>query len=169
MRQQSLDNSTVIKPDLWAVKDIFTNEELKSLLNKIELETNWRTAELQEKESRRVLQWADNGLLNHVWTMINQLDFSNFGFKFKNVTIWKDVAPYCISDHVDNDRVMGAMQIYLNSGPENLGTWFQDSYIPFVANTGYIMNNKNKLVHGMKNAVPDNFVRYSLYALFNTV
>jgi hypothetical protein len=169
MNQQSLNNSTVIKPDLWAVKDIFTNEELDSLINKIKLETNWQTVELQEDLSRLAVQWVDKGLLNHVWDMINQLDFSKFGLKFRNVTIWKDVAPYCITNHADNDRVVAAMQIYLNSGPENLGTWFEESYIPFIANTGYIMNNKNKLVHGMKNAVPDNFVRYSLYALFDTV
>jgi hypothetical protein len=169
MIQQALDNATLVKSDLWSINNIFTDIELSDLLDKIELEKNWQTVDLQENLPRRSLQWVDNGLLDHVWTMINQLNFSSFGLKFRNVDIWKDVAPYCIKDHVDNDRVVAAMQIYLNSGPENLGTWFQDSYIPFVANTGYIMNNKNKLVHGMKTAVPDNFVRYSLYALFDTV
>jgi hypothetical protein len=167
MIQQALDNATVVKPDLWAINNIFTSDELSNLLHKIETTKNWQAFELQENRPRQAMEWVDNGLLDQVWCSINELDFSKFRLKFKTVTIWRDLPTYFIGDHVDNDRVMAAMQIYLNLGPKNLGTWFQDSYIPFVPNTGYIMINKNKLVHGMKNAVPNEFIRYSLYAWFD--
>ena len=43
------------------------------------------------------------------------------------------------------------------------------SEIPFELNTGYIMNNRNKLPHKMKHPVPPNQTRYSVYALFDYV
>jgi hypothetical protein len=105
-------------------------------------------------------------LLDQVWNLLDQLDYSRFGFKFLNVSIWKDLPGYCIADHVDNVRVQAAMQIYLNDLPTSLGTWFEETEIPYVQNSGYIMNNQHQPRHGMKNPVPDGVVRYSLYARF---
>jgi hypothetical protein len=101
--------------------------------------------------------------------MLNDLDFSKFGLKFKYVTIWKDSAGYMIPSHKDNDRVKGSMQIYLNDIPQNLGTWFEDIEIPFIKNTGYIMKNTHKPEHGMKAMVPADLVRYSLYVWFDII
>ena len=82
--------------------------------------------------------------------------------------IWRDHEGYTISNHVDNERVVAAMQIYLSPTLTTLGTWFLDDIeIPFVQNTGYLMHNRNAMVHGMKNTVPSGYTRISLYALFD--
>lgn len=169
MLQQSINDALLIKPDLWAVKDIFDPVLLEHILDRVELEPDWTKVEKQERLPREALPWKTNGLLDSIWEMVNELDFSNYGFKFRTVTIWKDSAGYMIPPHVDNDRVVGSMQIYLNNVPSNLGTWFEDIEIPFVKNTGYIMNNKNKPLHGMKQPVPNNVTRYSLYAWLDLI
>lgn len=169
MNQQSLDNAIILKPDLYHIKNIFSSDEIFDISERLDRETEWNQLSLQEIQSRQTLAWKDHGLLDHVWCLINNLDFSAFGLKFTHVSIWKDQHPYCITKHIDNDQVKAAMQIYLSSGPEYIGTWFDDVEIPFVTNTGYIMNNKNKLEHQMKHPVPRNLIRYSLYALFDYV
>ena len=84
--------------------------------------------------------------------------------------IWKDQAGYKIDNHFDNDQVTAAMQIYLSEDRADLGTWFENSVeIAFKQNTGYIMHNRNRLIHGMKKPVPDSYSRLSVYALFDSL
>jgi hypothetical protein len=167
--QLAIDNSKNLAPDLWAIDQFFTQDTLNKILLELEQDQLWQSLERQEHMPRKTLAWQDAGLLDQVWGTLNELNFSKFNLKFNTVSIWKDTATYCIKTHVDNDRVGAAMQIYLSEGPAEIGTWFQQIEIPFIKNTGYIMNNKNKLPHGMKCAVPDGVVRYSLYALFDHV
>lgn len=169
MNQSALDNAVLLKPDLYQVTGIFQSNELSYILQELEHVTEWEKVRLQENRPRDSVQWINDGLLDQVWCMMNQLNYSRFGLKFTHVTLWKDQHPYYIGTHVDNDQVKAAMQIYLNPGPIELGTWFEDVEIPFVQNTGYIMNNRNKLKHGMKVGVPEGFIRYSMYALFDYV
>lgn len=169
MNQYALDSATLLTPDLYHIKDIFSESELAYTLTSLPMQTNWQMIDLQETQPRRTLQWETDGLVDYTWCLINNLDFSRFGLKFTNVSIWRDQHPYCISDHVDNDQVKAAMQIYLSTGMPDTGTWFGSTEIPFELNTGYIMNNRNKLPHGMKHPVPLGQTRYSLYALFDYV
>jgi len=169
MNQSALDNAVLLKPDLYQITDIFQANEISHVLQELEHVTEWEKVNFQETKSRDSVKWVDDGLLDQVWCMLNDLDYSRFGMKFTYASLWKDQYPYYIGSHVDNDQVHGAMQIYLNSGPIELGTWFEDTQILFVPNTGYIMNNRNKLKHGMRHAVPSGFIRYSLYALFDYV
>jgi hypothetical protein len=169
MNQFALNNAVLIKPDLYQVTDIFQPNELSYILQELDHVTEWEKVRLQESMPRDSVRWIDDKLLDQVWCMLNELDYSRFGLRFTHVTLWRDRHPYCIGTHVDNDQVQAAMQIYLNSGPIELGTWFEDIEIPFVPNTGYIMDNRNKLPHGMKSPVPVGFVRYSMYALFDHV
>lgn len=174
MNQSALDSVKELYPGgLWQVKNIFSDNELIDLLDKInqEPDENWKFCgfeQYQQVDSPRLeLRWVDNGLLDHIWGNLNELDFSRFGFKFKRVIIWKDFNGYTIADHSDGDHITGSMQIYLNDAPENLGTCFSDTCLPFIKNTGYIMDNKHKLSHYMLNPVPVGVERLSLYALFD--
>jgi hypothetical protein len=169
MNQHALDSATLLKSDLYHIKNIFSVSELEYVLTSLPTQTNWQTINLQKTQPRRTLQWESDGLVDYTWELINHLDFSKFGLKFTNVSIWQDQHPYCIRNHVDNDRVKAAMQIYLSTGMSNTGTWFDTIEIPFELNTGYIMNNRNKLPHKMKHPVPLNQTRYSVYALFDYV
>jgi len=169
MNQSALDNAVCLTQDLYHVHDLLNEHTLATILQQLELQTHWQSVLMQENKPRKSLSWIDNGLLDQIWCMLDKLDYSRFGLKFTHVSLWKDQHPYFIGQHVDNDQVSAAMQIYLNSGLAELGTWFEGIPIPFVPNSGYIMHNRNKLKHGMKHAVPPGFVRYSLYALFDYV
>ena len=169
MKQSAIDNAIMLRPDLYKIENLFEAEILDVLLKKLELETKWQPQEMQELLPRVTLPWLTNGVSDEVWHMLNTLDFSRFKFKFLNVSIWKDLPGYCIGPHIDNIRVKAAMQIYLNDLPKELGTWFEETEIPYVQNSGYIMNNQYRPAHGMKHPVPDGLVRYSLYARFDCV
>jgi hypothetical protein len=169
MKQSAIDHAVMLRPDLYSIKNLFEPDVLSVLLNKLNLETNWQLQENQEFLPRRTLSWLTDGVLDEVWCMLNTLDFSRFKLKFLNVSIWKDLPGFCSGPHIDNDRVKAAMQIYLNDLPKELGTWFEETEIPYVQNSGYIMNNQNRPKHGMKHPVPDGLVRYSLYARFDCV
>jgi hypothetical protein len=168
MNQQALDSAVQIKSDLWAVNNLLCNDELNHLLLAIKKQTDWSKIDEQKNLNRQHVPWETDGICDWLWCKLSALDFSRFELKFTTVMIWKDQAGYCIDNHADNDRVQGAMQIYLSEDHVDLGTWFEDSVeIEFKQNTGYIMHNKNKLLHGMKKAVPENYERLSFYALFD--
>jgi len=167
--QESIDSAYPIRKDLWMVKNFFDPELLQDILNQIEIQTEWQIQEMQEHLPRRTLHQTPDGLIDNIWSMLNNVDFSELGLKFKHVTIWKDSAGYIIPEHEDNDQVKAAMQIYLNDIPQNLGTWFEEIEVPFIKNTGYIMKNTNKLRHGMRRVVPEHTTRYSLYAWFDLI
>lgn len=169
MNQHALDLATLLKSDLYHIKNIFSESELEYILTSLPTQTNWQLVDLHETQPRYTLQWTTDGLVDYTWCLINLLDFSNFGLKFTHVSIWRDQHPYCIRNHVDNDQVKAAMQIYLSTGMPDSGTWFDTTEIPFELNTGYIMNNRNKLPHKMKHPVPLNQTRYSVYAQFDYV
>lgn len=167
--QQSLSNAKEITPHLFSINNFFTNQQLETLVNKLIIETNWVDQEQQVNGFRKRLKWITNGTLDLLWADLNQLDFSKFNLKFKTVMIWKDSPGYSIGPHSDNSSVVAAMQIYLNHGPMNLGTWFNDIEIPYQQNCGYFMINKTYPTHCMRSTVPENFTRYSMYVLFEYV
>lgn len=167
MRQQSLAAATQIRSDLWSIKEILFEDELNYLLSALKNETEWTKIDKQDTLNREQVVWKPDGICDWLWCKLSKLDFSRFGLKFHNVMIWKDQTGYKINNHFDNDRVKAAMQIYLSEDCADLGTWFENSVeIAFKQNTGYLMDNRNKLIHGMKKPVPDNYSRLSFYALF---
>ena len=168
MIQQSLDTAQQLHPDLWAIQHLLSDDELKEILDRVVHETQWGKVDLQEHFNRKHIVWQSDGLCDWLFCKLAELDFSRFGLLLRNVTIWKDTAGYTIENHVDNNRVVAAMQIYLSDSYTGLGTWFADTIeIPFVQNTGYLMHNRNQLEHGMKNTVPPGYSRISFYALFD--
>ena len=168
MNQYSLDSAQQLHPDLWAIQNLLSNDELKELLTRVSRETLWEKVLWQEQFNREHVIWQTDGLCDWLFCKLTELDFSKFGLSLRNVTIWRDAAGYTIKNHADNSRVVAAMQIYLSDSCPGLGTWFADTIeIPFVQNTGYIMHNRNQLEHGMKNQVPHGYSRISFYALFD--
>jgi len=167
--QQAIDSVCLASTDLWMVKNFFETAVLEDILNRLDSETDWHQEQQQEHLPRKVLWWTPGSLLDDIRSHLNTLDFSEFGLKLSNVSIWKDSAGFMISEHVDNDGVKAAMQIYLNDLPQNLGTWFEEVEVPFIKNAGYIMKNTNKPRHGMKAMVPEHTTRYSLYARFDLI
>ena len=168
MNQQAIDNARLIAQDLWAIDQLFTHQEFLILQNLLKKENCWTKVDLQSRLPRQECCWATDGVCDWLWTSFSALDFSKFELKFRTVTVWRDMPGYRIGNHVDNDRVVAAMQIYISEPRSGLGTWFNDTIeVPFVPNTGYLMHNRNRPVHGMKIPVPEDYVRESLYAWFD--
>jgi hypothetical protein len=168
MNQSALDHAIQLHPDLWQIKNLLCQDELEELISRVSVETQWQKLDLQENLNRETVPWNTDGVLDWLWCRLNNLDFSKFGLTFRTVVLWRDTEGYTISGHVDNERVTAAMQIYLSPTTIDLGTWFLDEIeIPFVQNTGYLMHNRNRIHHGMKNTVPAGYTRLSFYALFD--
>ncbi len=168
MNQQALDNARQLLPDLWSIQNLLSNDELEEILNRVNNETSWEPVNLQENLNRKMLAWHTDGLCDLLFCKLGELDFSRFGLELRTVTVWRDLDGYFIKNHVDNDRVVAALQFYLSASQPGIGTWFADTIeIPFVQNTGYLMHNRNKLEHGMKNPVTGGYSRISFYALFD--
>jgi len=117
------------------------------------------------------------------------------GYKINQIdsVFWLDQPGFSIDAHIDNPGVGNAMQIYL-SNCKDLGTIFynvedseivtkedkqrwhyQGSHPPanirkafdFETNTGYIMINNNKQLHGVPNTVGKDDIRLSAYCYLN--
>lgn len=126
------------------------------------LKINW--------ESDTVIEEA-HVVFENLTDAINQIYKRNN--KFVGINLWKDINGYQIPRHADNPDIDIAMQIYLNSEQGNLGTKFeyQDVTIetPYSQNCGYIMDNEGKIIHYFDSAIPPNYVRYSIYAIWTKI
>jgi len=168
MNQYSLDTAQQLHSDLWLIQNLLIDDELKEILDRVLHETQWEEVDLQKHRNRKHVIWQTDGLCDWLFCKLAELDFSRFGLLLRNVTIWKDTVGYTIGEHIDNNRVVAGMQIYLSDSYPDLGTWFANTIeVPFVQNTGYLMHNRNQLEHGMKNWVPQGYSRISFYALFD--
>lgn len=163
-------------PYLFLLSDFINPELLEKLLTFVANDTeHWQTVLYQEISVRRSITWVPETVIEETHIVMQELtDYLNTIFQkqttFSGISILKDVHPYSIGMHTDNDMVGIAIQLYLTSGPRNLNTVFKyDSKIisaNYQKNSGYIMNNTYKIGHGMLNPVPENHIRYSLYAVW---
>lgn len=169
MNQSSINDAIQLHPDLWQIKNLLIQDELGELLHRVTGNNSWEKLELQKSINRESMVWHNDNLLDWLWTKLNTLNFSKFELAFRTVMLWRDQEGYTIGNHIDNSQVTAAMQIYVSPTMPDIGTWFLNEIeIPFVQNTGYLMNNRNNILHGMKNSVPQGYTRISLYALFDS-
>jgi hypothetical protein len=113
-------------------------------------------------------------LNDYVRTLIPEIQaLTDKSITTADTRVWADYPGYNISRHLDNDGVYITLQVYLNEGDTDLGTYFSNSIdgayqhsIPYRSNFGYIMVNTDYNFHGMIKPVPDNFIRLSSYTWF---
>lgn len=163
--------------DLFQVDRIYSQELLAEFAATDHLQTDWRKEDWQDQYPRRRLIYApysiyaqlENCLKVYLQSIskIIGIDIMACGTGF-----WLDLPGFCMTPHLDNDRVSASMQVYLNVNESNLGTVFYnpDNSVryqsPYTINTGYIMVNGPEQTHGMSNPVPDNSYRISSYTWF---
>jgi hypothetical protein len=82
--------------------------------------------------------------------------------------LWRDFHGYQSAWHPDDFTRMPTAQIYID-GDRSQGTSFivddKEIFIPFEPNTGYLMDNRYQIVHGMMTPVQDK-VRQSIYLIY---
>jgi hypothetical protein len=83
--------------------------------------------------------------------------------------LWRDQENFHCWWHPDDYTRKPTIQIYVN-GPEEYGTEFQIDgktvTLPFVPNSGYLMDNQHQPIHGMTGTVGKNMVRQSIYLIY---
>lgn len=103
-----------------------------------------------------------NGVTSNLSVIFNK-DLS-----FNGVFVWKDLPGYFAVDHVDNPEIEIAIQIYLTEHEQNIGTiFFVDNKIVetnYKINEGYIMDNSYAIRHRIRLPIPQDHIRYSVYA-----
>ena len=113
-------------------------------------------------------------LNDYVRTLIPEIQaLTDKSITTADTRVWADYPGYNISRHLDNDGVYITLQVYLNDGDDELGTYFSNSMegtyqhsIPYRSNFGYIMVNTDYNFHGMIKPVPKDFIRLSSYTWF---
>lgn len=172
--------SNIIKtdcPHLYLLENFLNPALLDKLIEFVNDDSNvkWNTVLYQEKTVRRSISWIPDTVIEEVHTVMENLtgameNLFRKNTRFIGISIWKDIHPYSISMHIDNNTVSTAIQIYLTSGPANMNTVFKYNNTEIGAvyqkNSGYIMDNTYKVSHGMLTPVPENHSRYSLYAIW---
>jgi hypothetical protein len=123
----------------------------------------WELQELQEHLPRKKISWLIDSPIETVHNYFKSLPlFSHLDFM--GVTLWSDDVNFYMSDHVDNNRVKVAIQIYLDNS-SSPGTQFGDRLIKYGRNRGYIMYNNPTMLHKVPKQIPHGG-RLSIYALY---
>jgi hypothetical protein len=124
---------------------------------------------------RKKINWVPNSVIEETHMVLDGLtDYINQRFnkqnKFEGLSVWKDEYTYQAPTHIDNPKIDISMQIYLNGDDSmDLGTGFRlDTVvkIPYKTNYGYLMDNKQNIRHFYNGKSPEDYYRYSLYAIW---
>ena len=123
----------------------------------------WELQEMQEDLSRKKISWLLDSPIESVHNYFGSLRLFSHLY-FMGVTLWADGPDFYMEEHIDNDQVKIAVQIYLDSR-NSPGTQFGDRMIRYGRNRGYILYNDPKLLHGVPKQIPHEG-RLSIYALY---
>jgi len=162
-------------PDLWFLEDfLYTplKDKLWEFISGIDKQ-DWAIMPEQSALSRRYINWQPDTVIEETHMVLESATTyleSLLGqtLKFHGISIWRDEFPYCIGRHSDQPGIACALQIYINSMDANLATHFEynlEILAPeYKTNSGYLMDNKSKIIHWVPERVPKAYTRYSLYA-----
>ena len=123
----------------------------------------WCVQEMQENLLRQKISRLQDSPIESACKYFSSLSmFAHLNFR--GLTLWKDDVDFWMPDHIDNDRVEVAVQIYLDDR-QSPGTQFSERLIKYGRNRGYIMYNNPDMLHGVPKQIPHEG-RLSIYALY---
>jgi hypothetical protein len=123
----------------------------------------WEVQELQEHLPRKKISWLLDSPIETAHNYFESLPLFE-SFDFMGTSLWKDDVDFYMANHIDNDRVKVAIQIYLDNG-NSPGTQFGNRLIKYGRNRGYIMYNSSTMFHSVPKQIPHDG-RLSIYALY---
>lgn len=148
------------------VDQLRTTDPLSHPYGKVEMQDNWPRRNVQPLANSVYTKLTDalNQYSNQISEAMGQPVYVAY------TGIWLDEAGFAMGKHLDDDRVVMSLQIYLNDNDEKLGTTFfnEDGSIrcqfPYKFNCGYMMINGPDQYHGMTVPVPADSYRISSYS-----
>lgn len=160
-------------PWAYKIENVFTNALLEKIKIKFNSNTQWEKVNLQNDKNRNLIKWEPDSVIEEVHNIFESCqDIVSDVFKrkvvFKSVNFWKDLPGYTISPHIDNQQISIAIQVYIGESTALAGTELyldnkQFTKLPWINNTGYILNNTPVSVHGM--TIPSS-QRTSVYGIY---
>jgi hypothetical protein len=123
----------------------------------------WQLQEMQEHLPRKKISWMLDSPIETLHNYFKSLQMFKH-LDFMGVTLWKDGTDFYMGNHIDNNRVKVAIQIYLDNR-NSPGTQFSNRIIRYGRNRGYIMYNNPNMLHGVPKKTPHEG-RLSIYALY---
>lgn len=165
-------------PHLFFIEDFLEHSLLKKLISFISTaDVEWVKEIDQEYLNRLKLNWVFDSVVEEVHIVLDNLTEKlnqkfNKTNKFIGLTVWKDQEGYTISPHnKDNDLIDIAIQLYLTEGNVDLSTKFEYNgkilHPSYKINSGYLFDNSVGVRHYMITPVPQNYTRFSLYAIWS--
>jgi|TARA_B110000211_G_scaffold209962_1_gene247669 hypothetical protein len=150
--------------NLIEVENFLPDALVDSLVEFSQGDVPWETQEMQERLSRRKVNFILDTPIETTHNWFSKLPmFAHLNFM--GITLWQDAPTFYMNNHVDNDRVKVAIQIYLDNR-NSPGTWFEDREIRYGRNRGYILFNNTVTSHGVPDCTPHQG-RLSIYALYD--
>jgi hypothetical protein len=123
----------------------------------------WELQEMQQYLPRKKISWLLDSPIETAHNYFESLPLFQH-LTFAGVTLWNDDVNFYMNEHVDNDRVKIAIQIYLDDR-NSPGTQFGERLVKYGRNRGYIMYNNPTMLHRVPRQIPHSG-RLSIYALY---
>jgi hypothetical protein len=165
-------------PELFWLTDFIEPTLLDKFITYITTEKlEWVPEDLQETAPRLKVNWVFDSVIEEVHTVFENLTpvlNRRFGRnnRFNGIAVWHDLPGYTIGPHQDRDLINLAIQIYVTTGPAELGTKFnynnQVLQTKYLVNHGYLSDNRRGVTHYLDTPVPVGHTRLSVYAVWTS-
>jgi hypothetical protein len=179
----ALDNAIPVAADLYQVNQILPDTAIAKLETylKTNIEQPWEYETSAYGQHRKKLAWHAETVIEELHEICNGVSAAVFdkfklhNHRFLGITLWQDAPEYFLDWHTDNDTVSVSLQVYLFGNPLCPGTTFciddKEIAIGFQSNTGYLVYHRpnQQLVHKVSWPVPNNTIRYSLFAMWSKI
>lgn len=158
---------------VFEIENALTPDMLSKVVFEFENNNVWEKVELQADSSRQRIPWKPDSVIAEIHVAFDRIShristICQNTVKLASVDWWLDDESYTISPHLDNERIVAAVQIYVGESASSSGTeLYVDNNIvhkiPWKSNCGYLLINTPNSYHGM--TYPGS-KRRSLYGIF---
>ena len=164
---------------LILIEDVFTDQIIEKLLKFCIAADDWEPQLTADNKTvvanREKISWRYDCIVEETHTILENVTpeisrlIKRDNLVFGGVNLWKDTEGYTIKRHTDNPVIQTSLQVYIQNLP-TLSTIFEyDGNLVHTnpnSNAGYISDNLIGIPHWLPNAVPAEFNRYSLHAIW---
>lgn len=165
---------------LILIEDVFTDQIIEKLLKFCIASDDWKPQLTADNKTvianREKISWRYDCIVEETHTILENVTpeisrlIKRDNLVFGGVNLWKDTQGYTIKRHTDNPVIQTSLQVYIQNLP-TLSTIFEyDGNLVHTnpnSNAGYISDNLIGIPHWLPNAVPAEFNRYSLHAIWS--